>query len=324
MSQQKIWRYDVTAALLVTIAAFYPLLMGVKVIWAMLLDGVIAKEAYPKYIIPYTPISVAVLLGVCLMPLFAKWFQKHAFAVGASVSAGAFFGLEWLLEEQVIVAANKTVVQIKDWQMYMCYISPDQSQFATYKTQTPIEILMGEYHPGFKLHFYMISVALVVALLNSIYGFRQIMITKSKRRLRPLIWQSVATGLFLGLCILACFTAFYRDGSLTVSPLSAGLMAAFFILLGMVVGIAAGSFLLDKPKWLLAGVPALTASLCTAGMYAGEMILLNGNVYRFGQGLFFRGIAGLVLAPADLCIIMAAGGLTALLFWAEASRPSGT
>ncbi len=49
----------------------------------------------------------------------------------------------------------------------------------------------------------------------------------------------------------------------------------------------------------------------TLVMYIGEMILLSGNLYRFGDGTFFDGIAGIVLAPADIMVILASGALTA-------------
>ena len=47
-------------------------------------------------------------------------------------------------------------------------------------------------------------------------------------------------------------------------------------------------------------------------MYIGEMVLLNGHLYRFGSGLFFRGLSKMVLAPIDIIIILAAGAITAL------------
>ena len=132
--------------------------------------------------------------------------------------------------------------------------------------------------------------------------------------MKPLIMQGISTSVFLGLCILACFTAFWRDGSIQVSPLSATLMAVFFILLGVTVGVYVGSFLLGKRKGLSVWLPAVVASAMTLLMYVGELILLNGHLYRFGTGFFFDGLPGIVLAPVDVLIAVAAGGVTALLF----------
>lgn len=50
----------------------YPLWMGLRVVSDMLLYGIVAAKEYPKYIIPYTPISLALLCDVLLMPLLQR------------------------------------------------------------------------------------------------------------------------------------------------------------------------------------------------------------------------------------------------------------
>ena len=312
--QKKLIRFWLFALAATLAASFYPLRMGVRVVSDMLRDGTVLKENYPKYIIPYTPIAVAVIFGVLLLPLLLRLFRRRALLGGGALSLGAFFGLEILLEKNVVVTSAETVSKLEDWQMFMCYVPPGGWGPTTeYKTHTAVEILMGEYNPMFKLHFYMISVVLIVAVLNCVYGFAQIVKTGNPARKKALIMQSIATGVFLGLCILACFTAFWRDGSILVSPLSASLMCVFFILLGVTVGIFLGSLLLGKRRALACLLPAVAASAITLLMYVGEMILLHGHLYRFGTGFFFDGLPGIVLAPADILVILAAGGITWLL-----------
>ncbi len=173
---------------------------------------------------------------------------------------------------------------------------------------------MLDYNPAFKLHFYIISVVLIITLLNCLYGFGQVIKTGKKNRLKSLILQSICSLSFLGLCILACFTAFWRDGSIQVSPLSAILMAVFFVLLGVTAGVFAGSFLLGKRRSVSVCIPSIVASVMTLLMYMGEMILLNGHLYSFGTGFLFNSISGIVLAPVDLFIILSSGCITALIF----------
>ena len=48
----------------VLLAAIYPLSMGIRVVSDMITSGVVLAENYPKYTIPYTPIAIAVFLGV--------------------------------------------------------------------------------------------------------------------------------------------------------------------------------------------------------------------------------------------------------------------
>lgn len=307
MKNKRFRHYWLLACVGVALASCYPLIMGVRVVVDMIAEGTVLQENYPKYIIPYRPVCVALLSGVFSMPLWMRWLKRRAFAGGALVALVVFFALELLLERKVVVTTPEAVATLEDWQMYMCYTTP------SYKTKTAVEILMGEYDPAFKLHFYMISVVLLLAILNSLYGFGQMAGTGETTRRRSLIAGSACALAFLGLCILACFTAFWRDGSLQVSPLSAALMAAFFVLLGVTAGVFAGSHLLGKGCCLAIFVPALVASAMTLIMYLGEMILLDGRLYRLGSGALFDALPGIALAPADLLVIAASGCITASL-----------
>ena len=331
MENKKYRNYWLISVAAVLAASFYPLYMGVRVVCDMIADGTVMKENYPKYIIPYTPVALALILGVLLMPLFIKAFKRFALVAGGTLSIGAFFGFEMLLENKVVVMASETVetvqtvVKLEDWQMYMCYIPPQSTTTVTeyvteYKTKTAVEILMGDYNPAFKLHFYLISVVLIIAILNCIYGFAQMIRTGENGRKKALILQSVSAFAFLGLCILACFTAFWRDGSITVSPLSAFLMSLFFIILGVTVGLFVGSLLLKKKRAVVLWIPAAAALLTTLLMYIGEMILLHAHLYRFGKGFFFEGIPGIVLAPVDIAVTAASGAVTLLLMCITAKK----
>ena len=324
--KKRFTRFWLLSLVAVLAASFYPLLMGVRVISDMLRDGTVLKENYPKYIIPYTPIAVAVILGVLLLPLFIKLMKRFAVLGSSVLSVGAFFGLELLFERKVVVTSTEAVATLADWQMFLCrYVPPEEyagETLITVRTETAADLLIGEYNPAFKLHFYLISVVLILAILNCVYGFAQIIRTGDRRRKKALILQSVSAALFLGLCILACFTAFWRDGSIQVSPLSAVLMSVFFILLGVTVGIFLGSLLLKKRRMIGLWLPAAAAALTTLLMYVGEMILLHSHLYRFGAGLFFDGLPAIVLAPVDLIVILTAGIVTfSLMHFARRSGP---
>ncbi len=313
MKSKQFKTYYVFALLGILAASFYPLYMGVKVVGDMLINGIVLKEDYPKYIIPYTPICIGLLTGVLLMPLCLKLCKRFALFAGSAVSTIIFFTTEFLFEKRVVVATAETVTVLEDWQMYMCYIPPEGwgEQATTYKTQTAVEILMGEYSPAFKLHFYAISLLIILAVLNCIYGFAKIVISGDRKCLKTLVVQSVATAAFIGMCILACFTAFWRDGDLEVSVLSAILMTVFFILFGMVGGIYAGSFFIGKSKRSSVIIPAILSTVLTTLMYVGEIILLNGHLYVLGKGFFFESLPVIILAPFDTTVILVAGFLTA-------------
>jgi len=302
------WRiYYLCSVVGVLLLCAYPLYMGWQVLSDMAANGSVLSENYPKYIIPYTPISLGVLVGTISAPLIFRLTGRHSQTVATILALSVFFASELLVENLVIVTETVSTT-LESWQMYMCYIPPEG--FVT-RTWTAVDVLIGEYSPLFKLHFYFISIILILGLLNCFYGFANVIRTGCRERMRILVLQAVSIALFLGLCILACFTAFFRNGDIIVSPLSATLMCLFFIVLGVDAGIFTASFLDRSRRTTI--ICAAVASLATLAMYLGEMILLSGNLYRFGHGAFFDGLGWLVLAPVDLMIIIASGGITALV-----------
>lgn len=319
MKDKSFKRYYLCSLVGVLIASFYPIWMGIKVVSDMIRHGTVYAEDYPKYIIPYTPIALAVIIGVALMPILAEKLEKLALAAGTGVSLIVFFASELMLESMVTVTRTVTgiVSSLEGWQMYMCYIPPDMFEERTW---TEVDVLMGEYSPAFKLHFYVISVVLIISILNCFYGFAKMILTGDTSRKKQLILQSVASAAFLGMCIWACFTAFYRNGDITVSPISAVLMCVFFLLFGVTVGIYVVSFTLGKKKLYSILIPSLSAAAVTLVMYIGEMALLSGNLYRFGEGFLLEGMGGIVLAPVDIAVILLAGTITAIIASSTSSK----
>ena len=319
MKNKAFSRYYLLTVLGVLLLSMYPLYMGIRVIGDMIRFGAVSIADYPKYIIPYTPISLAVLAGVLLMPLLLRYTKKFALPVASAIGVAVFFTAELLLENLVIVS-DTVETKLESWQMYMCYISPEWTVTRVWRA---VDVLIGDYSPAFKLHFYMISLVLILSILNCIYGFGQMLLSGDRSRRKALILQSVSAAAFLGLCVFACFTAFYRKGELLVAPISAVLMWSFFILLGVTVGIYMGSLMIGRKRSVMIGLSAAAASCVTLLMYVGEMILLSGHVYRFGTDFLFRPLSPLALAPIDLIVILSAGGITAGVL-AAISRRSQT
>lgn len=285
MENKTFRKYYLFSLLGVLLASCYPIYMGISVIVDMIRYGTVYAENYPKYIIPYTPIALALLVCVALIPVALKYFKKHALLFGTVISTVLFFVFEFILERAVTVTRTVTGIfsTLEDWQMFMCYVPLNSFEERTW---TEVDVLMGEYSPAFKLHFYIISIALIISILNCFYGFAKMIHTGDKSRRKSLVIQSVASGAFLGMCIWACFTAFYRNGDIQVSALSAVLMSVFFVLFGVTFGIYIESFTLNKKPLLSVWLPSVSAAVVTLVMYIGEMILLSGHLYRFGEGFF--------------------------------------
>lgn len=309
MADKSYTRFYVLSLIGIIVISAYPIYMGIHAVGEMLKRGAVPIETYPKYIIPYTPIAIALILGVLLIPVLQRALKRSDFLFGAIISTGIFFAIEGLMERKILVQAQK-VVYLESWQMSLCYIPPEMYRTRTWEA---VDVLLGGYSPWFKLHFYIISVVLIISMLNCFYGFAKMIRSGECSRKKALVIQAVTSAAFLGMCIWACFTAFYRRGEITVSALSALLMSVFFILFGITTGLLVGSFTLGKRKVLSVLLPAITASIITLVMYVGEMILLSGNLYSFGKGFLFKGIPGIVLAPVDILIIMASGVITALI-----------
>ena len=256
MGNVKFRNYYLLSLIGVLFASCYPIYMGITVIVDMIRYGTVYAENYPKYIIPYTPIALSLLVGVALIPVAIKCFKKYALLFGTVISTVIFFVLEFLFERNITVTRTITgaFAQLKDWQLALCAVTPEV--FGAGKL-TEVEILMGEYSPAFKLHFYIISIVLIVSILNCFYGFAKMIQTGDKSRCKSLTIQSIASGAFLGMCIWACFTAFYRNGDIKVSALSAILMSAFFVLFGVTVGIYVASFTLNKKPLLSVWLPSI-------------------------------------------------------------------
>ena len=181
MKDKSFKRYYLCSLVGVLIASFYPIWMGIKVVSDMICHGTVFAEDYPKYIIPYTPIALAVIIGVALMPILVEKLEKLALAAGTGVSLIVFLASELMLESMVTVTRTVTgiVSSLEGWQMYMCYIPPDMFEERTW---TEVDVLMGEYSPAFKLHFYVISVVLIISILNCFYGFAKMIVTGDTSR----------------------------------------------------------------------------------------------------------------------------------------------
>ena len=321
MKTKPYFRYWLLALAGCAALSLYPFMMGVRVTSLMHTLGYVPFEQYPKYVIPYTPLAIALIIGVHVMPPAQRFLGRLGLPAGAALSAAVFFIFERIMESKILVQTT-TAVPLESWQLSLCIMQPQLYESRTWEA---VDVLLGGYKPSFKLHFYLIALVLLVSMLGCIYGFGRMILTgdKSKTRRKALTIESIATAVFLGMCIWACFTAFYRGGELAVPTVSAVLMAVFFLLLGLVVGAFSGALTLGKPRFLSIWLPAILASLTVLLMYIGELLLLNGtNLYLLGSGWFFEPLPAIVLAPADIAIILAAGLLTALIFAALNKRES--
>ena len=261
-------KYYLFSVIGVLIVSFYPLYMGVKVVSDIVRNGTVLAENYPKYIIPYTPISLAVIIAVLLLPALIKYMKKFALISASAISLGVFFASELLLESKVIVtSAVKTTLE--NWQMFMCYVPPEEYRTRTWRA---IDVLIGDYSPAFKIHFYIISVVLILALINCFYGFAQMIITKINAE--KSIGDSVSICCFVSRPLH--FSLFYRIFQGRRNYCVCSLSGTYEYVLYSIWCDSRSirrSFLLERKKLLSVLIPSIIASVVTFIMYLGEMIL---------------------------------------------------
>jgi hypothetical protein len=90
-------------------------------------------------------------------------------------------------------------------------------------------------------------------------------------------------------------------------------MSVFFIVFGITTGIYCGSIFYGKSKLLSKTMPAITASFTTLIMYIGELVLMGGVLFKYGNGFFFEPIAAFPFSAADIAIIVVSGVITYIL-----------
>jgi len=327
----------------VLLASAYPIYMGIVMLTAYLRDGGINATIYPKYIIPYTPICIALIVCVAFLPLAFKLCKRFTLPAISILAIFLFLCAELTFEKVTVFSETTQIIgveraetgeneewtpnNIETWQWYMCIAPPpdwpgwekdappSHSEQNTQTDNATIAVLsknplITEYSPVFKIHFYMISIIIILAVLGVIYGFYKTFCDQNYKKKKPLTIQLIAVLTFIGLCIFACFTAFFRTGEIVISPISAVLMTIFFLVFGITAGVYTGTWLYGKRKLFSIIVPSTVAIIITIAMYIGEMVMMNWNLYRFGEGVIFEPIGAFPLAPVDIAVIILSGIIT--------------
>lgn len=296
--------YLISVAIILTVS-IYPIYMALKVLSSYLSKGSVSSVDYPKYIIPYAPICISLILVVCLMPALYKLLKRYCLLGSSILGAVIFFICEFGFEK-IRVVEEQVIVPLESWQLSLCIATPEVLR----AIGKPI---YAENNPVFKVHFYLISIIIILAIVNVVCGFTKMFREKDFSKKIPLIVQLTSAVVFVGLCILACFTAFYRNGTINISALSATLMSIFFIVFGVTFGAYIGSISYGKKKLLSVVVPAIASIAITVAMYIGELILMDFKLYSFGSGFLFEPIGSIPFAVIDFVVILLSGAVTYLI-----------
>ena len=83
MKNKRFRRFYLCVCLGVLLVSFYPLYMGIRTVGIMLQNGAVPIEDYPKYVVPYTPIALALITGVLMLPVFSRLCKRFDFPAAA-------------------------------------------------------------------------------------------------------------------------------------------------------------------------------------------------------------------------------------------------
>ncbi len=291
--------------IILILLSVYPIYMGIKVFIQYLQNGSMLAEEYPKYIIPYTPMCISIIVSAALLPSLYKLSKRFSLIIGSGIGIVLFFSGE-LFFEQIKVVEGYTEMPLSSWQFALCYATPEVLRAIG-------EPIYAENNPAFKVHFYLIAIVIILSVIGVLYGFMRMFQEGLYQKMKPLIVQTVCVTVFISLCILACFTAFYRNGTLYISPLSAFLTGLFFVVFGVTFGMYFAGHFYGKRKLLSIWIPSIIAILTTIAMYIGELVLMGGYLFVFGKGGFFMPLGIVSFSLCDLSIILISGIITASL-----------
>ncbi len=313
------------AALLVLSA--YPLVNGARMAFLSVVNGAIAPEHYAKYIVPYTAMCCAVILFAAFQPLLFK-AGRFALPVGFAGTFAVFITAELLIERirlrtdgmSLVDAATFSINQAQSlpsatvdaWQASLCIASPPTvDQSVQYALQDRYLYIMA--NNTYKIHYYLIALILISMICGLVYGIGRMLRSGDRAKTKPLILQGISTAALTALCVFANTTGFFRQTEAIQTPLASVLTCLFFVVLGAAVGVYIGSFLLGKGRRLGIRLPVFVSIAAVLLMFFGEAAMMEGGLYRFGTCWFFDGLPFISLAPADILVILLAGGTTWLI-----------
>lgn len=295
--EKSVRRFYWTAFIILLILAAYPIAMGTRIAVLRFLHGSIQPEDYANYVIPYTAVSISVLIVVILYPLLSK-LKRFSVLAASVLGSGLFLAIELYIEN--ITLNSPEAQSTLQWQLASCI-----------GTTAAMQAFQKLYDNTFKIHYFLISFTIILLVLGTVYSYDYVMSGRNLERKNMLRLQMACTVLFLAFSIFANLTSFYRDTLIHLSPLSSVLTGSYFVLLGLTFGVYLGGFLAGKSRFLSVWLPAAFAILMTLSMYYGEYKMLDGVLYRFGYSKFYQPLPYSVVAPSDISVILASGGFTA-------------
>lgn len=295
--------YLLTLGILLALSA-YPLIMGLRLVFLQWQNGSIRPGDYARYVIPYTAICLSILITAALHPFLSR-LKKASVLTSTALAIGLFVLIELLMES--IVINNPSIKSAVSWQLFSCVYTPKA-----------VMAFNGVYDDSYKIHYFLVSFIMIALIVNVVCGYGK-KVSGCPVNKVSLNLQTAVAVLYVGLCVFANLTGFFRRPADVQPPISGLLTGLYFIVMGASAGVYLGSMLIEKGRLLAVWLPAALAVAVCGLMYMGEYLMLH-DFYRFGSGFFFDGLPGIALAPVDILVVLLSGVVSALAMDAAKKR----
>ena len=132
-----------------------------------------------------------------------------------------------------------------------------------------------------RLHYYIFSVVLILAVLNFLYSLANLLYGDGKPGKRVATLHGIATGCY-ALAYFFVRVMQYEDHAMLLLTWGSVLNAAIcFILAAIAVGLYCGSFMRDEGRRKI--IPPISSAITVLALYVAQYAMLGGSFYLYSE-----------------------------------------
>jgi len=138
--------------------------------------------------------------------------------------------------------------------------------------------------PGVRIHYYMFSIILILAVLNWLYNLIENRHKQDYLIRKSIIRQGIATACFISVVLFVKRLQYIDRDALYLTWGSVLNIGVLFVLAALSVGLYSSS--LFRFKGHMKVVPSLLSILTVLALYGAEYVMLGGRFYTYGNDIY--------------------------------------
>ena len=167
-------------------------------------------------------------------------------------------------------------------------IPPDEALLGMRRLVPPAELAelaeSAVISPAMRIHYYIFSIVLIVAILSWLYNFAQTRYANGQPGKRFLTVQGIATACYTLAYFLVRAVQYENFATRQITPGSAVNAAVCFVLAAFVMGLWGISFLRSTKHVKI--VPPFISVLTGLLLYGAQYVMLDGQFYLYSESIF--------------------------------------